>query len=265
MSWFKKKDTAGKENTPPIVEDIAAIIGSNRSFAMAEAHKRLRTNVFFSFADKSDCRVIGITSAMSHEGKSTTSINLAYDILEAGKKVLLIDADMRLSRIAKILDISRSPGLSNLLVGENNGENLVQHSVMLNDLAIISCGEVPPNPTELLSSKRMQLLLDTLKKAYEYIIIDLPPISAVSDALIVSKLTDGMIVVVRQDHVDKNLLDDTVRQLKFNDANIIGFVMTCAQSESRYYKGKYKRYYGKKYGYGYGYGYYARHSKKEEK
>ncbi len=222
-------------------------IGPARPFSMAEAHKRLRTNVFFSFADQKECHVIGVTSAMAHEGKSTTSINLAYDILQAGKKVLLIDADMRLSKIANTLSLRFSPGLSDLLVGENNAEHLVQHAAPLKNLSVICCGEIPPNPTELLSSQRMNVLLKTLKEAYDYIIIDLPPVSTVADALIVSKLTDGMIVVVRQDFADRKLLDDTVNQLRFNQAHIIGFVMNGARPENHYYN--YKKY-GRKYGYG---------------
>lgn len=255
MALFKKKKTEEQKNG---VKDTAnyfendTTIGKKRPFSMAEAHKRLRTNVLFSFPNESECRVVGITSAMAHEGKTTTSINLAYDMLQAGKKVLLIDADMRLSKIAKHLNLKRAPGLSNLLVGENNGENLVQRAEELGGLSVLSCGDVPPNPTELLSSKRMATLLETLKKLYEYIIIDLPPVSAVSDALIVSKLVDGVIVVARQDYVEKRVLDDTVRQLKFNDANVIGFVLTCANSEAGYYsKYKYKKYYSRHYSYYY--------------
>lgn len=243
----RENDKKGKpEGFRPIQDSLQETIGSNRPFAMAEAHKRLRTNVFFSFADSKGCRVIGITSAMAHEGKSTTAINLAYDILQAGKKVLLIDADMRLSKVASTLSLNFSPGLSDLLVGENNGEHLVQHAAQLKNLSVICCGEVPPNPTELLSSQRMSVLLNTLKESYDYIIIDLPPVGAVSDALIVSKLTDGIIVVVRQDYVDKKMLDDTVNQLRFNQARIIGFVMNGTGAEKQYYKyGKY----GRKYSY----------------
>lgn len=252
---FPKKETV----TPETLEQHESeVIGKKRSFAMAEAHKRLRTNVMFSFPDESQSRVIGITSTMAHEGKSTTAINLAYDIAQAGKKVLLIDADMRLSRFAKVLDVKRSPGLSNLLVGATGAEeNVIQHSQMLGNLSIITCGSIPPNPSELLSSKRMTVLLETLKKVYKYIIIDLPPISAVSDALVVSKLTDGMVMVVRQDYADKRLLDDAVRQLRFNEANIIGFVMTCAENDTKYYKKYYKKrgYYGRKYGHYYGHYY----------
>lgn len=245
MDGFENQKNGKSEGGTAKQGSVPETIGQGRPFAMVEAHKRLRTNVFFSFADKNECRVIGITSAMPYEGKSTTSINLAYDILQVGKKVLLIDADMRLSKVAKTLSLNYSPGLSDLLVGENNGERLVQHATQLKNLPVICCGETPPNPTELLSSKRMGVLLNKLKEMYDYIIIDLPPVSAVSDALIVSKLTDGIIVVVRQDYADRKLLDDTIYQLKFNQAHIIGFVINGTRSENRYYKYK-------KYGYGTG-------------
>ena len=115
-----------RKNNKPLEEDFEFTIGDNRPFVVAEAHKRLRANVVFSFADKGNsCRVIGVTSSMAHEGKSTTAVNLAYDMHQAGKKVLLIDADMRMSQVAKKLEINLSPGLSNILVGENNGENLI--------------------------------------------------------------------------------------------------------------------------------------------
>ncbi len=252
---FKVKNSvvdANKVEETEIAESCS-LIGSKRSFSMSEAHKRLRTNVIFSFADESECHVIGVTSSAAHEGKSTTSINLAYDMMKAGKKTLLIDADMRLSRIAKILNVSRTPGLSNILVGNNNGQDLVQHALSQEGLPVISCGDIPPNPTELLSSKRFALMLAALKKVYEYIIIDLPPVCEVSDALIASKLVDGMIVVVRQGFVDKRMLDDTVHQLLSSEAHIIGFVLTGVERRSKYgnykYKKKYYGRYSKKYGY----------------
>lgn len=250
-----------RKNSEPSSEEIAATIGNKRSFAMAEAHKRLRTNIMFSFADESECRIIGVTSAMAHEGKSTTSINLAYDLMKAGKKTLLVDADMRLSRIAHFLEVNRSPGLSNMLVGKKGAQETVQYSNVHDGMEVITCGDIPPNPTELLASKRFELMLDSLKEEYEYIIIDLPPVAEVSDALIASKLTDGMIIVVRQDFVDKRLLDDTIHQLNLSGARIIGMVLTCEMYNSKYGKYKYKKS-GKKYGYSGGYGkhhgYYSR-------
>lgn len=221
--------------------DYRAVIGKKRPFATAEAYKRLRANVMFSFAGDADCRVIGITSAMAHEGKTTTSINLAYDLIQAGMRVLLIDGDMRMSHIAKILNIQQVPGLSDLLVGVKDQVRYVQVSAELGGLQIIPCGNLPPNPSELLASKRMGVLLNTLKQKYDYIIIDLPPLTAVSDALIVSKLIDGMVLVVRQDYADKHLVNDAVRQLQFHEANIIGYVMNCTHIVNKYY-GKYGRY-----------------------
>lgn len=259
-----------KKQTTQTASDYSSVIGKKRPFATAEAHKRLRTNVMFSFAEEADCRVIGVTSAMAHEGKTTTSINLAYDLMQAGKKVLLIDADMRMSNIVRILGINRVPGLSDLLVGRKEDMRCVQVSEMLEGLKVISCGMIPPNPSELLSSKRMADCIETLKRVYDYVIIDLPPIAAVSDALVVSKLTDGIVIVTRQDYADKRLVDDAVRQLQFHEANIIGFVMNCTHYEHKYY-GKYKKYgkYGRYYRYGKyyqsgRYGYYSKGAEKTE-
>ena len=245
-----------KNNTPLSVTDYSAVIGKKRPFATAEAHKRLRTNVMFSFAEDSDCRVIGVTSAMAHEGKSITSINLAYDLMMAGQKVLLIDADMRMSNFKKMLDLNQSPGLSNLLVSKEDSIKCIQASAQLDGLRIIACGDTPPNPSELLASKRMAAVVGSLRNVFDYIIIDLPPVVAVTDALIVSKMTDGMIIVARQEYADKRLIDDTVRQLQMQEANIIGFVVNCSHIENKYYGGKYGKY-GKysKYGY-YKHGYY---------
>ncbi|MBQ8249173.1 MAG: CpsD/CapB family tyrosine-protein kinase [Clostridia bacterium] len=260
-----KAAKADKNKNGPSLEEVASTIGRKRSFAMAEAHKRLRTNIMFSFADDSECHIIGVTSAMAHEGKTTTSINLAYDLMKAGKRTLLIDADMRMSRVPKLLEVEATPGLSNILVGKGDNINAVRASVLHDGLQVIPCGDIPPNPTELLSSKRFEILLNAFKETYEYIVIDLPPVAEVSDALIASKLVDGMIVVVRQEYVDKRLLDDTIHQLNLSGARIIGLVLTCAQYKTKYGKYKYKKSGGYKYSrgsYGYGYGkhsgYYSR-------
>ena len=164
------------------VVDRPITIGSNLSFAAAEAYKRLRTNILFSFAGDEKCRIIGVTSSLKGEGKTTTSINLAYTLAEAGKRVLLLDADMRMSNIHKMLRIQQAPGLSNLLVGVNN-TNFVQPSGIHKNLSVITAGEVPPNPSELLNAKRMQVILELLAEKMDFIIIDLPPVDAVADAL----------------------------------------------------------------------------------
>lgn len=230
--------------------DYRAVIGKNRPFATAEAHKRLRANIMFSLLDEGVGHVIGVTSAMAHEGKTTTSINLAFDMAQVGKRVLLIDADMRMSNIAKVVGAQKAPGLSDILVGNQESSRFIQKPQLLERVAVVTCGTTPPNPSELLASKRMEAFVDIMKKNYDYVIIDLPPIAAVSDALIVSQYTDGIVLVVRQDYADKRLVDDAVRQLQYNEANLLGFVVNCSYNENKYY-GKYGKY-GK-------YGRYARY------
>jgi capsular exopolysaccharide synthesis family protein len=233
----------------PLFSKGKAPIGSQLSFVAAEAYKLLRTNLVFSLPDEKGCRVIGVTSALRGEGKSTTSLNLAYTIAEANKKVLLIEMDLRLPVIAKRLSISKAPGLSNFLVGLNNAGEVIQSSGIHENLFVITAGNIPPNPSELLGSKEMVTTIEVMSQNFEYIIIDLPPVNAVSDALVVSKLTHGMIMVVRQDYNNQRELDEAMRQLKIVGANVLGFVLH--QSESR--EGKNYKKYGYEYGYGHEY------------
>lgn len=226
-------------------------IGNNLNFAVSESYKRLRTNIFFSLPDKEDDMgyAIGITSSIRGEGKSTTSINTAYALAESGKHVILIEGDMRLPVMAKNLDMPSEPGLSEFIVGLCTSEDAIRTSLVHPNLDIIPSGSIPPNPSELLGTKRFENIVKVLIKAYDFVIIDLPPISSVSDALVVAGDIDGMIVVVRQDLCTKNMLGDTMRQLSVIKDKILGFVYNGATSESKIYN---KKYY--KYGYGYGYG-----------
>lgn len=217
-------------------EKKAAVFGKQLNFAAAEAYKRLRTNLLFSFAgEESTCRIIGVTSSVKGEGKSTTAINLAYSLAEAGKRVLLLDTDMRMPTVHKVLNLQPSPGLSNLLVGLNDGNNLLQPSGLHRNLSVITAGDLPPNPAELIGSKRMSATLKILSEKMDFIILDLPPVGAVSDALIVSGMTDGIILVVRQNYVDKREVDNTIRQFRYHDTKILGFVMNCTEIEAKYY------------------------------
>ena len=212
------------------------LLGRELNFAASEAYKRLRTNLVFSFAGEAGCRVIGVTSSLRGEGKSTTSVNLAYTLASMNKTTLLIDADMRLSNVHKLLELNQSPGLSNLLVGVNDGSGLIVPTKLHRNLMVMTAGDTPPNPTELLSSKRMALTLESLRSKFDYIIIDLPPVEAVADALIVSNLVNGMVIVVRENYVDKRTLDNCVSQLRFHNANILGFVLNCAEVDGKYYR-----------------------------
>lgn len=212
-------------------------IGENLNFAAAEAYKLLRANLTFSLpANEGGCKVVGITSSVPSEGKSTTAINLAYSIAETGKKVLLIDADMRLPTLYRRLGIASSPGLSNLLAGLSNGADVLRSSGLHENLHAIVAGDIPPNPNELLASDMMGRLIKSLSSSYDYIIFDLPPVTSVSDGLVISDHLDGVIVVVRRNFCDKHSLQEAMRYMRFRNVKILGFVLTRSQHHGKYYK-----------------------------
>ncbi len=249
----KKKRTSSYAS----IAEQRKMLGTNLNFAASEAYKLLRANLLFSLPDNDDkCKIFGITSSMPSEGKSTTAVNLALSIAETGKRVLLIEGDMRLPVMSKRLETRRAPGLSNLLAGLCTDKEAVCESGLSNNLFVIVGGDIPPNPSELLGSDRMAKLVEALAPGFDYIIFDLPPLTSVSDGLVLSKLLDGMIVVVRRDYCDQQSLAETVRQLEFQKIKILGFVLTRSETGKKVYK-KYKKSgynYGYNYGYGYGYG-----------
>lgn len=237
---MKKKS---KAVTECISMDEGLIFTNELSFAAAEAYKLLRTNIMFSFSGEETCRIIGISSSVRGEGKSTTSCNLAYVLSQAGKKTLLVDGDLRLPSVFSKLSIKQSPGLSNLLVSKKNAKSVIISCSAAPELDVLASGDCPPNPSELLGSNRMKELFDSLRSEYEYIIVDLPPIADVTDALVISKYLDGMIMVVRNGVVDKSELADAIRQLKLVGVRVLGFAFRDAADSKRGYGKKYGKYY----------------------
>lgn len=235
----------GKREAPMTLAKQRKLLGNHLNFAASEAYKLLRTNLMFALPDNKECRVIGITSALRGEGKSTTSVNLAYTIAQTGERVLMIEADMRLPNVAQRLALRPTLGLSDLLAGLCTREEAIQESGMLDNLRIIAAGSTPPNPMELLGSQQMTQQLTELKKEFDFIIFDLPPVNAVADGLVISQLVQGMVVVVRQDYGDRHSLSVAVRRLQYLNVKILGFVMTYSHMEKKSYKYH-------KYGYGYG-------------
>ena len=189
-----KRNNKNRDTLTP--EEDRKTIGANLSFAAAEAYKLLRTNLEFSLPTGSGCQVIGVTSPLKGEGKSTTSINIAYTMAQTGKRVLLIEADLRLPTMARRLRIQPKPGLTSLMVGQCSGNDVLQKSGLNPNLWVITAGDTPPNPAELLGSNPMTMTLKTMSKIFDIIIVDLPPVTIVSDPLIVTKHLDGIIVVV---------------------------------------------------------------------
>lgn len=219
-------------------EQEKTLIGAEMSFAAKEAYKLLRTNLTFALSDVEEGRgrVVGITSALKGEGKSTTSLNLASVLAEQGKRVLVVEGDLRLPTLQKKLKLRGKQGLSNILISRDQSLSCIQEYKVgeVDDKEIcfdlLFAGEIPPNPSELLGSKRMEALLKTLTRKYEYVLIDLPPVTAVADALVVTKLVDGIVMVVRNEYADTGTLNETIRQLQQVDAKILGFVFSCANN-----------------------------------
>ena len=235
----------------------------NLSFTATEQYKLLRTNIEFTLPQDEKCHVVGVTSSMRGEGKSTTAINLSYVLAEKGSKVLIIDGDLRIPSVAKKLQISSRPGVTNLLMNKSSDVEAFK-SDLLDNWYIVPAGDIPPNPSELLGSNRMQKLIEALKEQFDYIVIDLPPVNIVSDALSISPFISGMIVVVREEYTEKKELTRCMRQLSLSNVKVLGCVLNEASSgNGSYGKYKYKKYkHG--YGYGYGYGYYKSHKDTDE-
>ena len=242
MSFLRRKKNP---STKKMDEFEQHILTEQSPFAVQEAYKTLRTNVIFSVPGEG-CKKIVVTSGMQGEAKSTTAVNLGIAFAQNESKVLLIDCDLRLPTDALKLEVPQEPGLSNVLVGMNSVDEAIHHLPM--GLDLLPAGDVPPNPTELLGSEAMRKLLDALSERYEYILLDTPPVCTVADASILAKSTSGVLVVVRQNVADREVVSEALQKLEFANAKILGFVFTGVENEKQ-------KSYRKKGGYGYGYGY----------
>lgn len=241
MTLFKKK----KQLRTSLAEDQAHILSEDLSFAAQEAYKSLRTNVMFSLTNEG-CKVIIVTSPGPGEAKSTTAVNMALSFAQNRSRVLLVDCDLRMPTAAQKLQIDDTPGLSDLLVGQARLNEVVH--VAAGGLFMIPAGTIPPNPAELLGSRQMTQVLESLRKNFDYVILDTPPILTVSDAVVLSPMADGVVLVGRQFISTNKEFRDAISQLEFVNAHIIGFVLTDVESEK-----KHGDKYGKYSSYGYGY------------
>ena len=238
----------GRKNNRDAEEwNIRTMFGPNMNFTTTEAYKLLRTNIMFSFSEDGKGHVIGVTSAIQSEGKSSTACNTAYALSEAGCKVLLLEADLRRPTFGHKLEIERVPGLSNVLVSKMGYREVLQQCALAPDMDILTSGDIPPNPSELLTSARMEVLLEELRSVYDFIIMDLPPITAVSDALAISKLMDGVVMVVRDGVSDQQMLAEAMRQLEMVNARVLGFVYRKDDGSDKKYSYRYNKKYYKYY------------------
>ncbi len=189
----------------------------------AEAYKTLRTNIQFSSLDK-QLKVLMVTSASQSEGKSTTAANLAITIAQSDKRVLLIDSDLRRPHIHKALSLLNVKGLTNVLVQSIDYKDIC-NTVGVKNLEVLTSGPKPPNPSELIGTARMESLITTVASEYDTVIIDAPPVLPVTDAAVLSRLVDGVILVVEYGSTSYEMAQEAKDDLERVGANIIGAVL----------------------------------------
>jgi len=211
------------------------LITENLSSRIAESYRVLRTNLQFSSLDKS-LQTIVLTSTAPAEGKSTTGANLSIAFAQTGSKVLLIDADLRRPSLHKVFKISNQIGLTNLLL-QSVAADLALREVGVPNLRVVTSGPIPPNPSEVLGSRRMHELLATLAKSFDYIILDTPPVLAVADSTILASMVDGVLLVVSVAEVSTDKAKKAKAQLEGVKANLLGVVLNGVEhaAEDDYY------------------------------
>ncbi len=227
------------------------ILSSDTGFAVTEAYKLIRTNIMFSLPKSEGGKTIAVTSSIPNEGKTTTAVNLAITFAQLGAKVVLIDCDLRKSRVHRYLSLERGTGISDVLCGFAELDKVLHRDVREN-LDVITAGEIPPNPAELLSNEAFEELLGELSTRYDYVFIDTPPVTVVTDGVIIAKKTSGVVIIARGNVTTYDVLDETVTSFKRNYVNIIGMVMLDGRAKGKYYSSKYKYYKKSNYKYKYG-------------
>ena len=239
-----------KPNERKDVESFTHILNDKTDFETVETFKSIRTNLMFSMPKTEEGKVIVVTSSTPGEGKTTTSINLAITFAQTGAKVVLIDCDLRKSRIHRYLNLHKTDGVSNVLCGFTTLENAVRRNVREN-LDVIPAGEIPPNPTELIAAAEFEHMIDELKKQYDYVFIDTPPVTVVTDAAVAMRVCTGAVIVVRQDVTTYDLLDVTMSDIRLTGAKILGLITIGAREKGKGYG--YYRHKGYHYKYNYSY------------
>lgn len=230
-------------------EEMANIINADTKFNVKEAYKTTRTNIIFSLNSEKECNRIILTSSIPGEGKSLTSLNIAITFAMAENKVLIIDCDLRKPKLHKYMGTDNKKGLSNYLGGFDKLEDCIKTNKERN-IDYITAGHTPPNPIELLSSSKMEKLLDELSQKYDYIFLDTPPVNVVADTAAIAKLSDGVLFVVRHKFTTQDMVSKAISSLEFANAKLLGFILNDVDLSSYSYTTKvgyggykYKNYY----------------------
>lgn len=223
------------------------IVHENPKSPISEAYRTLRTNIQFSSIDET-IKSMAVTSTGPGEGKSTVSANIAVTMAQAGKKVLLVDCDLRKPKVQTFFRISNRRGLTNILVENVDYQDVIYSPSDIEGLDVITSGPIPPNPSELLGSKKMKNFIKKLEEEYDTVVLDTPPIALVTDGVVLSTITDGTIIVCAVGQADIEAAKAAKGLLEKVDANILGVVMNKVPIKSG---GYYRYHYYQQYSYSY--------------
>ncbi len=249
MADFKKRGKKRNAKAGFSKDDQKKMLCADSPFIVKEAYNAIRTNLLFSQQGEK-CPIFVITSPTPNNGKSINAINMAISLAQMGKRTLLIDADMRNPTIHRMFSIPVKNGLSEILAGLT--DNITVSKTDVENLSVLTTGKIPPNPTELLSSSRMDKLLDFVKAHYDCVFIDTPPVNLVTDSTSFSSKATGYILVIKSVTTDIQEVKVTVSTLQHINANIVGFVLNDVNAKNKRYS--YRSKYGY-YNYNYSYNY----------
>ncbi len=253
MNLFKGRKKDAQKTRGFTREDSKKMLGPESPFFVKEAYSSIRTNLLF-MQHGEKCPVFIVTSPTANNGKSINSINLAISFAQMGKRTLLIDSDMRNPTIHRMFSIPVKNGLSEILAGLT--DNITVSKTEIENLSVLTSGKIPPNPAELLSSARMDKLLEFVKEHYDCVFIDTPPVNLVTDATVFAGKTTGYILIVKANSNDTSDVKTAVTNLEHVGGNVLGVVLNDISSSRHKYYSYYRKYdYKYKYSYGYGYGY----------
>ena len=217
---------------------VGIITHSDPKAIVSEAFRNLRTNVHYSNVDK-ELKVIQITSTQQGEGKSTIVANYAATLAQSGKRVLIIDCDLRRPNVHRIFSVPNANGLINVLMRESELDRSIKYT-KIDGVFILVAGPIPPNPSEMLESKRMKEIIEVASENFDIILLDTPPVLPVTDALIISRYADGTIVVIALDETEREGFKRALESLENIGANILGTVINKAKSSKGYHGYSYK-------------------------
>ena len=235
----------GRQTAPDALRSRDLHVLHDSKSSAAEAYRSLRTNLLFLSPDK-PIRTLVVTSAGPQEGKTTSAVGLAITLAQAGHRTILIDTDMRRPRLHHVFGLPNENGISNAIIGDVPVDKVSQHSEVTN-LDILTCGPTPPNPAELLHTERFRRVLAECVSSYDWVILDSPPTSAVTDPAVLGNVVDGVLLVVKAGATNRHAALQARRQLEAAKARVLGVVLNEVDLSNRaygyyYYRRTYSRY-----------------------